>query len=187
MVPLDRFTVVLDACTLFSMLVRDVLLTLANHGFFSPKWSPEIREEWMRHDLGCLLWLRYVGRYGSTIAPSMDWNRYHQSIVVILKRLEDSFGASALESLVLDGIPRDMESALALANKRDDRVRKEFRALLTYSKNRATVNEKKGADKGIDGTAYFVTGHDATNRVIFQVKSGKMQRPVGVAGAASGP
>jgi hypothetical protein len=49
MVPLDRFTVVLDACTLFSMLVRDVLLTLANHGFFSPKWSPEIREEWMRN------------------------------------------------------------------------------------------------------------------------------------------
>jgi hypothetical protein len=29
MVPLDRFTVVLDACTIFPMLVRDVLLTLA--------------------------------------------------------------------------------------------------------------------------------------------------------------
>ncbi len=37
MVPLDRFTVVLDACTIFPMLVRDVLLTLANYGFFSPK------------------------------------------------------------------------------------------------------------------------------------------------------
>ncbi|MDQ5908250.1 MAG: hypothetical protein QG599_341 [Pseudomonadota bacterium] len=49
MVPLDRFTVVLDACTLFSMLVRDVLLTLANHGFFSPKWSPKIQEEWSRN------------------------------------------------------------------------------------------------------------------------------------------
>lgn len=39
MVPFDRFTVVLDACTLFPMLVRDVLLTLAGHEFFSPKWS----------------------------------------------------------------------------------------------------------------------------------------------------
>jgi hypothetical protein len=34
MIPLDRFTVVLDACTLFPMLVRDVLLTLAGHEFF---------------------------------------------------------------------------------------------------------------------------------------------------------
>lgn len=49
MVPLDRFTVVLDACTIFPMLVRDVLLTLANHGFFSPKWSPGICEEWIRN------------------------------------------------------------------------------------------------------------------------------------------
>ncbi len=102
----------------------------------------------------------------------------YQSIAVILKRLEDSFGADILNTITLDGIPRDMDSARALANKKDDRVRKEFEkwALLTYSKNRATLNEKKGADKGVDGTAYFVTGHGSTDRVIFQVKSGKVQR-----------
>jgi len=49
MVPLNRFTVVLDACTLFPMLPRDVLLTLASHEFFSPKWSPRIRAEWTRN------------------------------------------------------------------------------------------------------------------------------------------
>jgi hypothetical protein len=49
MVPFDRFTVVLDACTIFPMLPRDVLLTLATHGFFSPKWSPHIRAEWTRN------------------------------------------------------------------------------------------------------------------------------------------
>jgi predicted nucleic acid-binding protein len=49
MIPLDRFTVVLDACTLFPMLVRDVLLTLAGHEFFNPKWSAIIRAEWMRN------------------------------------------------------------------------------------------------------------------------------------------
>jgi hypothetical protein len=49
MIPLDRFTVVLDACTLFPMLVRDVLLTLASHDFFNPKWSARIRDEWMRN------------------------------------------------------------------------------------------------------------------------------------------
>jgi hypothetical protein len=49
MVPFDRFAVVLDACTMFPMLVRDVLLTLAAHEFFSPKWSPRIRDEWTRN------------------------------------------------------------------------------------------------------------------------------------------
>jgi predicted nucleic acid-binding protein len=49
MVPFDRFTVVLDACTLFPMLARDILLTLASHEFFSPKWSPRIRDEWVRN------------------------------------------------------------------------------------------------------------------------------------------
>lgn len=49
MVPLQRFTVILDACTMYPMLVRDVLLTLAAHEFFSPKWSPKIRDEWMRN------------------------------------------------------------------------------------------------------------------------------------------
>jgi hypothetical protein len=37
MVPFDRFAVVLDACIMFPMLVRDVLLTLAANEFFSPK------------------------------------------------------------------------------------------------------------------------------------------------------
>jgi PIN domain len=49
MVPFDRFTAVLDACTMFPMLVRDVLLTLAAHEFFSPKWSSRIRDEWTRN------------------------------------------------------------------------------------------------------------------------------------------
>lgn len=49
MVPLQRFTVILDACTMYPMLARDVLLTLAAHEFFNPKWSTRIREEWMRN------------------------------------------------------------------------------------------------------------------------------------------
>ena len=122
---------------------------------------------------------------GTTVVVSQRLRRHwigiditYQSIAVILQRLEDSFGAETVAAITLDGIPRDMASARALANKQDDRLRKEFEkwALLTYSKNRATINEKKGADKGIDGTAYFLTGANATARVIFQVKSGKVQR-----------
>jgi site-specific DNA-methyltransferase (adenine-specific) len=102
----------------------------------------------------------------------------YQSISLVLRRLEKSFGEDVLRRIKLAGIPRDMESAIALANKKDDRLRKEFEkwALLTYTNNRAIINEKKGADRGIDGIAYFLTGKDTSSKVIFQVKSGGVQR-----------
>jgi len=102
----------------------------------------------------------------------------YQSISLILKRLEDSFGKKISDSVILDGIPKDMDSATALANKKDDRLRKEFEkwAVLTYSENRAVINEKKGADKGIDGTAYFMSSPTDTEKMVFQVKSGKVKR-----------
>ena len=73
----------------------------------------------------------------------------------------------------LDGVPRDIESAMALANRKDDKTRKEFEkwAVLTFSKNQARINEKKGADGGIDGIAYFLIDKDTNGKAIFQVKS----------------
>ena len=102
----------------------------------------------------------------------------YQSIALILKRLEDTFGKSSLASVKVDGIPRDMRSAEALALRKDDRTRKEFEkwAVLTYSNNRAVINQKKGADQGIDGTAYFMVGPNETEKMVFQVKSGNVQR-----------
>ncbi len=101
----------------------------------------------------------------------------YQSIGVIIKRLEDSFGKEVLENITLNGIPKDMESAQALALKKDDRTRKEFEkwAVLTYTNNRAIINDKKGADKGIDGIAYFDSGNDKPEKIIIQVKSGKVK------------
>ncbi len=57
-------------------------------------------------------------------------------------------------------------------------MRKEFEkwAVLTYTKNRAILNEKKGADAGIDGAAYFQTGSDENAKMVFQVKSGGVGR-----------
>jgi adenine specific DNA methylase Mod len=105
---------------------------------------------------------------GTTVAVAHDLRRQwigiditYQSISLILKRLEDMFGSDVLNTIELDGIPRDIASARALAQKKDDRVRKEFEkwAILTYSNNRATINYKKGADHGIDGMAYFRVSH----------------------------
>ena len=56
--------------------------------------------------------------------------------------------------------------------------RKEFEkwAVLTYTNNRAVINEKKGADAGIDAVAYFLTGKSENAKIIFQVKSGGVKR-----------
>ncbi len=68
-----------------------------------------------------------------------------------------------------------MESVDALIHKKDDRASKEFEkwAILTYSDNRAVINEKKGADKGIDGVAYTRKSKDEVLPVLLSVKSGK--------------
>jgi DNA modification methylase len=102
----------------------------------------------------------------------------YQSISLVLRRLEQSFGATVLDGIGVDGIPRDMESATALAHRKDDRLRKEFEkwSILTYTNNRAVINEKKGADAGIDARAYFQTGAKDNAKIIFQVKSGGVNR-----------
>ncbi len=104
----------------------------------------------------------------------------YQSISLILKRLQDRYPDDwpAIEATIkLDGVPRDLESAMALANRKDDKTRKEFEkwAVLTFSNNQARINEKKGADGGIDGIAYFLldrtSSGDTNGKAIFQVKS----------------
>ncbi|MEA5511516.1 DNA methyltransferase [Crocosphaera sp. UHCC 0190] len=121
---------------------------------------------------------------GTSIAVAERLNRpwigidiTYQSISLILKRLEDSFGKNVLDNIQLNGIPKDIKSVIALANKTDDRTRKEFEkwAVLTYSNNRAVINTKKGADQGIDGVAYFQGDKDEREKIIFQVKSGKVK------------
>lgn len=120
---------------------------------------------------------------GTSVAVAQKLNRRwigiditYQAISVILKRLEDTHGSQVLADVVLSGVPRDLNSAEALANRKDDRTRKEFEkwAVLTYSKNRAAINQKKGADQGIDGEAFFPITDKQFGSIIFQVKSGKV-------------
>jgi DNA modification methylase len=131
---------------------------------------------------------------GTTVAVAQRLGRQwigiditYQSIALILKRFQDTYEKSGTwpeveANILLDGVPRDLESAMALANRKDDKTRKEFEkwAVLTFSKNQARINEKKGADGGIDGIAYFMAtsmtdekgaGHRSNGKAIFQVKS----------------
>jgi len=125
---------------------------------------------------------------GTTVAVAQRLGRRwigiditYQSIALILKRLQDRYPDDwpAIEGdILLDGVPRDLDSAMALANRKDDRTRKEFEkwAVLTYSRNQARINEKKGADGGIDGIAYFHIDRETNGKAIFQVKSGGANR-----------
>jgi DNA modification methylase len=107
----------------------------------------------------------------------------YQSISLILKRMEDTFGKAILNTIQLNGVPHDMEAAIALANKTDDKTRKEFEkwVVLTFSNNRAVINDKKGGDGGIDGRAFMIDidskGETETKRVLFSVKSDKKYPP----------
>ncbi len=122
---------------------------------------------------------------GTTVAVAQRLKRNwigiditYQSVALVLRRLESAFGKAVLDTITLNGIPRDMKSAVALANKKDDRLRKEFEkwAALTYTNNRAIINDRKGADRGIDGVAYFMTGKRDNAKIIIQVKSGGVKR-----------
>jgi DNA modification methylase len=122
---------------------------------------------------------------GTTVAVAQSLNRRwigmditYQSVSLILKRLQDKFGKDVRDAVKLNGVPKDMESATALANKADDRTRKEFEkwAVLTYTENRGRINDKKGADAGIDGTAFFLTSKTDNDKMVFQVKSGHVGR-----------
>jgi len=122
---------------------------------------------------------------GTTIAVAQKLNRRwigiditYQSISTILNRLHDQFPEFDERAITLTGMPADMKSAIALAHKRDDRVRKEFEkwAVLTYCRNRAVIHEKKGADKGIDGVTYILTSDNSSVKMILQVKSGGVNR-----------
>lgn len=125
---------------------------------------------------------------GTTVAVSQRLKRRwigiditYQSISLILKRLADKYADDweQIEANIhLDGVPKDINSAIALANRRDDKTRKEFEkwAVLTYSKNQARINDKKGADGGIDGIAFFIIDSTTNGKAVFQVKSGGANR-----------
>ncbi len=141
---------------------------------------------------------------GTTVAVAEKLNRQwigiditYQSISLILKRLEDNFGRDFTKEVIdpetkevkipatleLNGVPQDFAGAVALANKQDDRLRKEFEkwAVLTFANNRAIINDKKGGDQGIDGTAFMVdvdeNGKQVYKQVLFSVKSNKTLSP----------
>jgi site-specific DNA-methyltransferase (adenine-specific) len=135
-------------------------------------------------NVGDLVLDAYCGCGTTSVVAEKEKRRWigiditYQSISLVLKRVEKRFGQSALGDIMLNGIPRDMKSAVALAQKKDDRLRKEFEkwAVLTYTNNRAILSDRAGAEQGIDGVAHFVAGKNETAKLVLQVRTGHPKR-----------
>jgi site-specific DNA-methyltransferase (adenine-specific) len=117
---------------------------------------------------------------GTAIAAAQRLNRRwigiditHLAIGLIKSRLRDAFGDEIAKTYTVKGEPTTVEDAAELAS--EDHYQFQWWALGLVGARRA--EEKKGADKGIDGRLYF---HDEglsgrTKQVILSVKSGKLK------------
>jgi len=118
---------------------------------------------------------------GTAVAVAQRLNRRwigiditHLAINLIKGRLRDSFGDDITKQYRIIGEPTTLSDAKALAQ--ENRYQFQFWALGLVSARPDASEEKKGADKGIDGRLQF---HDEspggkTKNIILSVKSGKV-------------
>ncbi|RJX19845.1 MAG: site-specific DNA-methyltransferase [Ammonifex sp.] len=95
----------------------------------------------------------------------------HLAIALMRYRLEDAF-RKELSPYEIIGVPQDLKSAEALADH--DKYQFQWWALSLIDA-RPVGNQKKGADKGIDGYIYFFDDQSGTPKeVIVSVKGGNV-------------
>jgi len=113
---------------------------------------------------------------GTTIAAAQKLNRKwigiditHLAITLIRSRLTDTFGGTVSYKVI--GEPVSIPDAIALAGS--DPYQFQWWALGLVGAR--PVEQKKGADKGIDGRIYFHVGDSKTRQIILSVKAGHVQ------------
>lgn len=100
----------------------------------------------------------------------------HLAIALIKGRLQDAFSPDISKSYKVIGEPVDLAGARALAREKD-RYQFQYWALGLVGARPLPSEQKKGADKGIDGRLFFHddTASSKTKQVIFSVKSGPLK------------
>ncbi len=118
---------------------------------------------------------------GTTIAAAHKLNRRwigiditHLAVNLIKVRLADSFGKKIANTYKVVGEPEDLESAKALAEA--DKYQFQYWALGLIGA-RPAAQEKKGADKGIDGRLYITDASGDVKSIIISVKGGHVSVP----------
>lgn len=94
------------------------------------------------------------------------------SVDLIIKRLMSTHGQSVMDSVKVDGIPYDMQSAQRLFEKSPFDFERWAVSML-----HAQPNEKQVGDKGIDGVRRFIIDNQQTGKVLVSVKGGKTVPP----------
>lgn len=99
----------------------------------------------------------------------------HLAIGLIKTRLRDAYGADVVKSYQLIGEPTALPDAETLAKQ--DRYQFQYWALGLVGARPAQSEQKKGADKGVDGRLLFHDEHESgkVKQVIFSVKSGHLK------------
>jgi len=113
---------------------------------------------------------------GTAIAVAQRLNRRwigiditHLAISLMKNRLLDSFGADVTKAYTVIGEPVTLSEAQALAD--EDKYQFQWWALGLVGAR--PVEQKKGADKGIDGRLYFIDDNSGdAKQVILSVKGG---------------
>jgi hypothetical protein len=97
----------------------------------------------------------------------------HLAVTLIKTRMSDHFGPQLLDEIEVHGEPTDLGAAQALFDA--DPFQFEWWAL-SLVRAMPGNDQKKGADKGVDGIIRFhVDNTGKTQRAIVQVKGGKVQ------------
>jgi hypothetical protein len=114
---------------------------------------------------------------GTTVAAAQKLDRRwigidltHLAVNLIKVRLKDAFGKDAKYMVV--GEPEDLSGARALAEQ--DKYQFQYWALGLVGARPAADQQKKGADRGIDGRLYLTDREGQTASVIISVKGGKV-------------
>lgn len=103
----------------------------------------------------------------------------HLAIALMKNRLRDTFGTHLTPYEVI-GVPTDLASANALALESEHSGRFQFEHwALELVEARPGNNQRKGADRGVDGYINFFDDNSGKAKtVLVQVKSGHVQRNV---------
>lgn len=116
---------------------------------------------------------------GTTVAAAQKLNRNwigiditHLAVNLIRSRLIDTFGDAIKSTFQVVGEPTTLEDAESLAE--NDKYQFQFWSLGLVGARPEASDEKKGADKGIDGKRFFSDElKGKTKTIIISVKGGK--------------